>query len=94
MLFLERVSFLSKPYLGFRVNGRYLRSPSYLIATGSHYSSLAVNEDLKQIGYLTLTDLFQLGNLANLPPNLAIIGDDPSSIELAQILARLGKILL
>jgi pyruvate/2-oxoglutarate dehydrogenase complex dihydrolipoamide dehydrogenase (E3) component len=83
--------FCRQPQLGFRVKDRYLRSPAYLITTGAYYSPLAAQAALKQIGYLTLTELLGLKNLTVLPQNLVIIGDDPSSLEIAQILARIGK---
>lgn len=81
--------FIAKPNRVFLVNNRKLTSRSYLIATGAKIV-LPNLPDLEQIGCLTLDHLCQ-SDLTNLPQNLAIIGNNPQSIELSQLLAKLGK---
>lgn len=72
------------------VGNRKLRSRTYLIATGSYL----VNEFEKVIenaSCLTLKDIYQQADLTSRIHSLAILGDSPTSLMLAQSLARLGK---
>ncbi len=78
--------FQASPHLAFTVEDRQLRAPKYLIASGSH----PIIPDIPglQNGYLTLANWHQQPLL---PTNWVIIGGVPQSVEIAQILARLGK---
>jgi pyruvate/2-oxoglutarate dehydrogenase complex dihydrolipoamide dehydrogenase (E3) component len=76
--------FVRKPQPGFLVNGRLLRSRSFLIATGMLRTPTI--KGLKPTSYLTEKTAFQ-----TLPATLTIIGDDAIGIEFAQIFARLGS---
>ncbi|MBW4507391.1 MAG: NAD(P)/FAD-dependent oxidoreductase [Scytonematopsis contorta HA4267-MV1] len=79
--------------LAFIVNNRLLSARHYLLATGSTPAIPAI-EGLQSVGYLTLSNIWHsLNSSANShtpPQNWVIIGGVPQSIELAQILARLG----
>jgi pyruvate/2-oxoglutarate dehydrogenase complex dihydrolipoamide dehydrogenase (E3) component len=79
--------FLSKPDLGFGVKGRILRSRRYLLAMGSK-PKIPEIEGLTLTGFLTVETLHKLSEI---PAKLAIIGGDPSGIELAQMFARFGS---
>lgn len=62
---LGRGEFCRRPYLGFVVNNRRLRSRAYLIATGFRLTIPEI-EGLQRVGYLTPTDLWQDGlNVGN-----------------------------
>jgi pyruvate/2-oxoglutarate dehydrogenase complex dihydrolipoamide dehydrogenase (E3) component len=81
--------FCRLPKLGFIVNNNKLRSPFYLVATGSH-SIIPNIPGLKTVGYLTAQDI--LGkDPALLPNNLLILGGNISAIPLAQNLGKIGK---
>ena len=82
--------FCRQPQQALLVNQRRLRSRAYLIATGS-VPLIRQVEGLETTGYLTPAALGQEHKLANLPENLAVIGNNPTAIELTQILARLNK---
>jgi pyruvate/2-oxoglutarate dehydrogenase complex dihydrolipoamide dehydrogenase (E3) component len=79
--------------LAFVVNNRLLSARHYLLATGSTPAIPAI-EGLQSVGYLTLSNIWHsLNSSANSrtpPQNWVIIGGVPQSIELAQILVRLG----
>jgi pyruvate/2-oxoglutarate dehydrogenase complex dihydrolipoamide dehydrogenase (E3) component len=77
--------FVRKPQPGFLVNGRLLRSRSYLIATHQTFSIPNI-EGLKSVSYLTPDTAFE-----SLPSALVIIGNDEIAVELAQIFTRLGS---
>ncbi|NJR49314.1 MAG: NAD(P)/FAD-dependent oxidoreductase [Leptolyngbyaceae cyanobacterium CSU_1_3] len=77
--------FVRKPQPGFLVNGRLLRSRSYLITTHQTFS-LPNIEGLNSVSYLTPDTAFQ-----SLPSALVIIGNDEIAVELAQIFTRLGS---
>ncbi len=81
--------FYRLPQLGLQVEGRKLRSRNFLLATGSNFVPpffpLKASED-----YLTLRDL-ENGKLSDLPTDIIVVGGDPTALELAQTLARLGK---
>ncbi|OKH28150.1 dihydrolipoyl dehydrogenase family protein [Chroogloeocystis siderophila] len=80
--------FVRSPALTFSVNRRQLKSRSYLLATGSR--PLIPNiEGLQATGYYTTADILSVLN-ANPPTRWAIIGGDPSGIQMAQILTRFG----
>lgn len=76
------------PRLGFRVNERSLRSRAYLLAMSGQPGIPAI-PGLAEAPFLTLDGLAQLAG-EKLPQRLAIWGDDPQAIELAQTLGRLG----
>lgn len=79
--------FRPSPKFGFELGSRWLRATTYLIATGSR-PDIPEIEGLESTGYLTLETFSQLQTL---PKTVAIIGGDPSGVELAQTLARLGS---
>ncbi|ACK69179.1 pyridine nucleotide-disulphide oxidoreductase dimerisation region [Gloeothece citriformis PCC 7424] len=72
------------------VEGRKLRSQAYLLATGANLITSQI-EGLEEVGYLTTRDLWHPDKLEFLPHHLAIVGQSPIGIELAQNLNRLGK---
>ncbi|MGV0025053.1 dihydrolipoyl dehydrogenase family protein [Phormidesmis priestleyi] len=76
--------FVRKPQAGFVVNGRLLRSRSFLIATGLIQTSAI--QGLESTHYLTEKTALQ-----TLPATLTIIGDDAIGVEFAQIFTRLGS---
>lgn len=78
--------FQRQPHLAFTVNGRQLQARTYLIATDSRAAIPEIN-GLQTTGYLTAVEIWQ--SLTQ-TPNLAIIGGDPTGIQLAQTLTRLG----
>lgn len=80
--------FVSLPQLAFEVKGRKLISRTYLLAPSFH-SAIPDIPGLKTTGYLTRETISQLLTQP-LPQSAVIIGSDPSGIELAQILLRLG----
>ena len=77
--------FCRLPQQALLVGNRKLRSRNYLLATGA---SPATKPD---DNYLTLADLDRLSDLQSLPKQLAILGDSPHTLMLAQSLTRLGK---
>ena len=82
--------FCRLPQQAFIVGKRKLRSCTYLIATGTHVvreSQTAIND----CDYLTLRDLEQKQDLSFLPSHLAVVGDTPQALMMAQSLARLSK---
>jgi pyruvate/2-oxoglutarate dehydrogenase complex dihydrolipoamide dehydrogenase (E3) component len=83
--------FYRLPRLGFVVNNKKLRSPFYLIATGSDCVNypLGVSEITP---CLTQQDIWAK-NLALLPDNLLIIGGNSHAIPLAQNLRKIGKLI-
>jgi pyruvate/2-oxoglutarate dehydrogenase complex dihydrolipoamide dehydrogenase (E3) component len=81
--------FQSSRDLNFFVNDRLLSARTYLLATGSSPAIPAI-EGLASAGYLTLSNIWESLNSSAPPQNLVIIGGTPQSIELAQILIRLG----
>ncbi|MBM0743330.1 NAD(P)/FAD-dependent oxidoreductase [Phormidium sp. CLA17] len=78
--------FCRKPAPGFLVDGRLLRSRSYLLAPG-HRPLIPTIAGLQTTGYQTLATLLQLPSL---PTSLAIVGGSMIAVELAQALQRLG----
>ncbi|HIK31099.1 MAG TPA: NAD(P)/FAD-dependent oxidoreductase [Oscillatoriales cyanobacterium M59_W2019_021] len=83
--------FCAEPRLSVMANGRVLRSRRYLIAPGSRWVTTRI-EGLTRTGYLTPETLgYWVKKGQTLPQNFVILGTDPQGIELAQILARLGR---
>ncbi len=81
--------FQSSPKLSFIVNERRLYSRTYLLANGSH--PLIPNiPGLDTIEYLTLANIWQCLEKTTLAENWVILGGIPQSIEIAQVLAKLG----
>ena len=72
------------------VGKRKLRSRSYLIATGSYLANES-SINIENGSYLTLKEIYRREDLASVSTQLAIVGDSPNSLILAQSLARLGK---
>ncbi|MGK7927557.1 MAG: FAD-dependent oxidoreductase, partial [Spirulina sp.] len=89
--FIEGIGeFCRRPRLAFIVEGRKLRSRSYLLATGTR-PLLPELKSVREIGYLTPDRLWKSQKLQQLPPNLAIVGGSSLALELAQSLTRLDK---
>lgn len=78
--------FVDRPHLAFVVKGRHLRSRRYLLATPSQPIVPAI-PGLTTVGFITSR---QIQQLSKIPNTLAIIGGDPSAIEIAQSFSRLG----
>ena len=78
--------FCRKPAPGFWVDGRLLRSRSYLLAP-AHCPLIPTISGLQTTGYQTPTTLLQLPSL---PASLVIIGSTIAAVELAQTFQRLG----
>ncbi|MFM9266789.1 NAD(P)/FAD-dependent oxidoreductase [Tychonema sp. BBK16] len=81
--------FVVKPDLAFVVNGRKLRSLSYLLACPS-LPAIPDIEGLLSVGYFTSETVWKLAKQQKLPKSLVVIGADPSGVEVAQTFARLG----
>ncbi|MGB3403090.1 MAG: NAD(P)/FAD-dependent oxidoreductase [Microcoleaceae cyanobacterium] len=79
--------FVTQPDFALAVNGRILRSRYYLLAMGSK-PKIPDIEGLALTGFLTVETLHKLSLI---PQKLAIIGGDPSGVELAQFFAQLGS---
>ena len=80
--------FIVKPDLAFAVNGRLLKSRSFLLATPPQ-PAIPDIEGLLSTGYFT-ADSRQLSELKKLPNTIVDIGGDPAGVELAQAFSRLG----
>ena len=78
--------FVDRPHLAFVVKGRHLRSRTYLLATPSQPIIPAI-PGLISTGFIIPQKIQQLSKL---PETLAVIGGDPSGIEIAQTFSRLG----
>lgn len=70
-----------------RLDGELLSSQSFIVATGSRPKVPAI-EGLREVGYLTNEDVF---DLMHLPASLVIVGGGPIGVEMAQAFARLGS---
>lgn len=81
--------FQRQPHLAFAVNKRRLRARAYLIATGSR-PTIPDIEGLQTTGYLTAAEIWQPLTFEKPPKNWAIVGSDPTGIQLAQTLTWLG----
>lgn len=77
--------FLSRNSIG--VDGRTLRAPRIVIATGSRPAVPSI-EGIGQVPFLTNENLFQLNEL---PRHLAIVGAGAIGMEMAQAFRRLGS---
>lgn len=82
--------FCRKPTPGLAVNGRHLRSRTYLLAV--HCKSVPPEIDgLLRTGYVTAETALQTMNLSRqIPGSVVMIGTMPVGLELAQTLARSG----
>ncbi|WP_088890132.1 FAD-dependent oxidoreductase [Leptolyngbya ohadii] len=80
--------FQQSPRLGFQINGRSLRSRAYVLAVPS-VPEVPLIPGMAEATILPLDDLAQFQG-KTLPERIAILGDDPQAIELAQTLRRLG----
>lgn len=78
--------FTRQPFT-FNVDGRSLRSRAYLIATNSRPAIPNIT-GLQTTGYITAAEIWRLSPQP--PKSWVILGADPSGIELAQTLVRLG----
>ncbi|MGD1807206.1 dihydrolipoyl dehydrogenase family protein [Dapis sp. BLCC M126] len=78
--------FVDRPHLAFAVKGRHLRSRKYLLAIPSQ-PIIPEIPGLITTGFITPQKIIQLSKL---PETLAVIGGDPSGIEIAQSFSRLG----
>ena len=81
--------FVAKPELAFVVGGRKLRSLCYLLACPT-LPKIPNIEGLSSAGCFTSETVAELAKLPELPKSLAVIGADPSGVEVAQTFARLG----
>ncbi|MEG3954066.1 NAD(P)/FAD-dependent oxidoreductase [Microcoleus sp. herbarium2] len=81
--------FVAKPDLAFVAGGRSLRSLCYLLACPT-LPAIPNIEGLSSAGFFTLETVGELAKLPQLPKSLAVIGADPSGVEVAQTFARLG----
>ena len=86
---VDNGQFHSVPHLAFAVDGRRLRARAYVIATGSR-PAIPDIEGLQTTGYLTATDIWQPLTSQKPPTSWVILGGDPSGIQFAQALTRLG----
>ena len=81
--------FVAKPDLAFVAGGRSLRSLCYLLACPT-LPTIPNIEGLSSAGCFTSETVGELATLPQLPKSLAVIGADPSGVEVAQTFARLG----
>ena len=81
--------FVAKPDLAFVAGGRSLRSLCYLLACPT-LPAIPNIEGLSSAGFFTSETVGELAKLPQLPKSLAVIGADPSGVEVAQSFARLG----
>lgn len=82
--------FVAKPDLAFVAGGRSLRSLCYLLACPTLPAIPNNIEGLSSAGFFTSETVGELAKLPQLPKSLAVIGADPSGVEVAQTFARLG----
>lgn len=76
--------FIDKNTIG--INGKTITAKHFIICTGSH-PAIPPIEGLKDIGYLTNENVF---DLTRLPQSLIVLGGGPIGVELSQGLNRLG----
>ena len=81
--------FERSPHIEFTVNERRLRSRAYLIATNSR-PRIPDIEGLQSTGYITTSEIWRSLTSPHPPKRWVILGGDPSGIQLAQTLTRLG----
>lgn len=98
--------FHRKPTLGFRVNGRSLRSRAYLLAieqlpviikSPRHVvpasTALSDIDGLAAVGYLHANAMLQKRSAFDAVHHVVIIGNEAIGVELAQSLVRLGQVV-
>ncbi|MFM7363260.1 MAG: dihydrolipoyl dehydrogenase family protein [Cuspidothrix sp.] len=89
-IIIGKGQFQSHPQLNFIVNQRCLYSRTYLLANGSR--PLIPNiPGLDTIKYLTLANIWSYLETTPLSENWVILGGVNQSIEIAQVLAKLGS---
>ncbi|MBF2017445.1 MAG: NAD(P)/FAD-dependent oxidoreductase [Rivularia sp. T60_A2020_040] len=79
----------SNSSFNFVVNNRKLTARNFLLATGS-VPGVPQIDGLQQTGFLTLSNIWQVLGGSQPPKNWVILGGTPQSVEIAQVLARLG----
>ena len=79
----------SNSNLNFIVNNRKLTARNFLLATGS-VPGVPQIDGLQQTGFLTLSNIWQVLGSSQPPKKWVILGGTPQSVEIAQVLARLG----
>ncbi|MDJ0531535.1 MAG: FAD-dependent oxidoreductase [Xenococcaceae cyanobacterium MO_207.B15] len=89
-IILGEGEFCRLPKQALIVGNRQLRSRTFLIATDSNFT-IPLIPGIEQVNCLTYNDVWQQKDLTSLGNNLAIVGSYASSLELAQVLRRLGK---
>jgi pyruvate/2-oxoglutarate dehydrogenase complex dihydrolipoamide dehydrogenase (E3) component len=82
--------FQADPQLAIAINGRLLKSRSYILACGSKPLVPQDIEGLENIGYYTLENVWESINQEQNQKKWVILGGTPQSIEAAQILVKLG----
>ncbi len=85
-----RGEFCRRPRPAFEIEGRLLRSRTYLIATALR-PIIPVIDGLQVTRYLTAETIVQSTTMPKRPARLAIVGDGPLAVELAQSFCRLGS---
>jgi pyruvate/2-oxoglutarate dehydrogenase complex dihydrolipoamide dehydrogenase (E3) component len=81
--------FCRRPQLAFNIGQRYLRARAYLVATGA-VAAYPLISGIQEVGYVTIDNLTEIVDRAQVPVRWAIIGTEAIGVELAQTLARLG----
>ncbi|MCC3564248.1 MULTISPECIES: NAD(P)/FAD-dependent oxidoreductase [unclassified Microcoleus] len=81
--------FVAKPDLALIAGDRKLRSRCYLLACPT-LPAIPNIEGLSSVGFFTSETVGELAKLPELPKSLAVIGADPSGVEVAQTFSRLG----
>lgn len=84
----DRGEFCPMPKLTFQTAQRKLRSRKFLLATGTKVVPEFAHQDSQD--YLTPRQLWQT-DLSSLNQEIVVVGGNPTALELAQALARLGK---
>ncbi len=82
--------FCRLPKQAFIVRERKLQSCCYLLAIDYNFKIPDISE-LELVNCLTYHDIWQQKDLRSLGNNIAVVGNSVSSLELAQLLGRLGK---
>ncbi len=75
--------------LSFIVNNRKLLARNFLLATGS-IPVIPNIEGLQKTGFLTLSNIVKVLKSSQPPKSWVILGGTPQSVEIAQVLTRLG----
>ena len=81
--------FQVSPDLSFIVNKRKLTARAFLLATGS-VPWVPEIKGLHKVGFLTLSNVWQILGSSKPPKSWVILGGTPQSVEIAQSLARFG----